>query len=271
MRLRQSRGLRGAAAAALPWLGPAVPCWAIHGAPGPRARSVGWATLASTLDIGTDRQSFGYGGTGKKSHARSFEDYGGPFGAQRSAAQRSAAQRSVLHRSPALLPSPRQPLKASAPHCSAGQRHAPAAVARACRCGAPLPPPPPNPGGCASRSYPHLPAPHPPPRAHAGLGDTIGCLLDMEQGEISFTKNGQALGVAFKVPTVRLPLCRRPAGIDPACWECASWECASWGCASWECASWGCASWECASWEPACFPPGPQLMRASWPRPAPHH
>lgn len=72
---------------------------------------VGWAAASSALDIGTDkcgdegqggtsclmpltwgtpptppllprcplphrRQSFGYGGTGKKSHARQFDDYG---------------------------------------------------------------------------------------------------------------------------------------------------------------------------------------------------
>ncbi|KAF8064578.1 DDX1 [Scenedesmus sp. PABB004] len=42
---------------------------------------VGWATHAASYDIGTDRQSFGYGGTGKRSHGRQFEDYGGPFGA----------------------------------------------------------------------------------------------------------------------------------------------------------------------------------------------
>jgi ATP-dependent RNA helicase DDX1 len=41
---------------------------------------VGWSTAAASLDVGTDRHSFGYGGTGKKSHARSFEDYGGPYG-----------------------------------------------------------------------------------------------------------------------------------------------------------------------------------------------
>lgn len=37
---------------------------------------VGWSTLAASYDIGTDRHSFGYGGTGKKSHARQFESYG---------------------------------------------------------------------------------------------------------------------------------------------------------------------------------------------------
>ncbi len=32
------------------------------------------------LDVGTDKQSFGYGGTGKKSHARQFDDYGQAYG-----------------------------------------------------------------------------------------------------------------------------------------------------------------------------------------------
>ena len=41
---------------------------------------VGFATRAAKLDIGTDRHSFGYGGTGKKSHDRKFEDYGRPYG-----------------------------------------------------------------------------------------------------------------------------------------------------------------------------------------------
>eukprot|EP01025_Chloroclados_australasicus_P054950 TRINITY_DN6577_c0_g1_i1.p1 TRINITY_DN6577_c0_g1~~TRINITY_DN6577_c0_g1_i1.p1 ORF type:complete len:753 (-),score=102.41 TRINITY_DN6577_c0_g1_i1:390-2648(-) len=40
----------------------------------------GWSTLAATLDLGTDRQSFGYGGTAKKSHDRQFDSYGEPFG-----------------------------------------------------------------------------------------------------------------------------------------------------------------------------------------------
>eukprot|EP01103_Thecamoeba_quadrilineata_P009625 TRINITY_DN1940_c0_g1_i1.p1 TRINITY_DN1940_c0_g1~~TRINITY_DN1940_c0_g1_i1.p1 ORF type:complete len:594 (-),score=104.36 TRINITY_DN1940_c0_g1_i1:72-1790(-) len=41
---------------------------------------VGWATKASKLDIGTDRQSFGFGGTAKKSNNRNFTDYGKPYG-----------------------------------------------------------------------------------------------------------------------------------------------------------------------------------------------
>ncbi|WPT11010.1 ATP-dependent RNA helicase Ddx1 [Picochlorum sp. SENEW3] len=41
---------------------------------------VGWATRHGSLDIGTDTQSFGYGGTGKKSHGKKFEDYGESFG-----------------------------------------------------------------------------------------------------------------------------------------------------------------------------------------------
>lgn len=37
---------------------------------------VGWSTQAASLDLGTDRHSFGFGGTGKKSHNRSFDSYG---------------------------------------------------------------------------------------------------------------------------------------------------------------------------------------------------
>lgn len=35
---------------------------------------VGWSTLAGALDLGTDKHGFGFGGTGKKSHARQFEE-----------------------------------------------------------------------------------------------------------------------------------------------------------------------------------------------------
>lgn len=41
---------------------------------------IGWATSSASLDIGTDKFSFGYGGTGKKSHGKQFETYGEPFG-----------------------------------------------------------------------------------------------------------------------------------------------------------------------------------------------
>ena len=40
----------------------------------------GWVTIAGNLALGLDKQSFGYGGTGKKSNAGTFEDYGEPFG-----------------------------------------------------------------------------------------------------------------------------------------------------------------------------------------------
>lgn len=39
---------------------------------------LGWATRAAG-ELGTDRHGFGFGGTGKKSHERKFEDYGRPF------------------------------------------------------------------------------------------------------------------------------------------------------------------------------------------------
>lgn len=41
---------------------------------------VGWSTVAAALDLGTDGQGFGFGGTGKKSNARQFDSYGEPFG-----------------------------------------------------------------------------------------------------------------------------------------------------------------------------------------------
>ncbi|CAO1433733.1 unnamed protein product [Diamesa serratosioi] len=73
---------------------------------------VGWSTEKASLDLGTDKFSFGFGGTGKKSHNRQFDDYGDSF----------------------------------------------------------------------------------------GMHDVIGCLLDLVKQEISFTKNSQSLGVAFKIP-----------------------------------------------------------------------
>ncbi|XP_068148443.1 ATP-dependent RNA helicase Ddx1 [Drosophila tropicalis] len=73
---------------------------------------VGWSTQQAKLDLGTCRFGFGFGGTGKKSNNRQFDDYGEAF----------------------------------------------------------------------------------------GKADVIGCLLDLQRLEISFTKNGQHLGVAFKIP-----------------------------------------------------------------------
>lgn len=72
---------------------------------------VGWSTEKANLDVGTDRFSFGFGGTGKKSNNKQFDDYGEAF----------------------------------------------------------------------------------------GISDVIGCLLDLQKGEISFTKNGKNLGLAFKL------------------------------------------------------------------------
>jgi ATP-dependent RNA helicase DDX1 len=40
----------------------------------------GWSTQAGSLDVGTDKSSWGFGGTGKKSHARDFVNYGEAFG-----------------------------------------------------------------------------------------------------------------------------------------------------------------------------------------------
>ncbi|KAK3707993.1 hypothetical protein QZH41_010740, partial [Actinostola sp. cb2023] len=41
---------------------------------------VGWSTSAATMDLGTDRDGFGFGGTGKKSNAKQFDTYGEAFG-----------------------------------------------------------------------------------------------------------------------------------------------------------------------------------------------
>uniref|UniRef100_A0A336MTA5 ATP-dependent RNA helicase n=1 Tax=Culicoides sonorensis TaxID=179676 RepID=A0A336MTA5_CULSO len=73
---------------------------------------VGWSTEKAVLDLGTDRFGFGFGGTGKKSNNKQFDNYGEAF----------------------------------------------------------------------------------------GKSDVIGCLLDLVKMEISFTKNGQNLGLAFKIP-----------------------------------------------------------------------
>ncbi|KAL3318297.1 ATP-dependent RNA helicase ddx1 [Cichlidogyrus casuarinus] len=73
---------------------------------------VGWSTETASYDIGTDSNSYGYGGTGKKSHNRQFDDYGEEF---------------KLH-------------------------------------------------------------------------DTVGCLLDLDSNNISYTLNGRDLGNAFRLP-----------------------------------------------------------------------
>ncbi|XP_022108756.1 ATP-dependent RNA helicase DDX1-like isoform X1 [Acanthaster planci] len=41
---------------------------------------VGWSTSNASLDLGTDKNSFGFGGTGKKSFGRQFDSYGEAFG-----------------------------------------------------------------------------------------------------------------------------------------------------------------------------------------------
>ncbi len=40
----------------------------------------GVSFTGASLDVGTQPHSFGYGGTGKKSTARQFEDYGQAYG-----------------------------------------------------------------------------------------------------------------------------------------------------------------------------------------------
>ncbi|CAH0384139.1 unnamed protein product [Bemisia tabaci] len=41
---------------------------------------IGWSTSEATYDLGTDRFGFGFGGTGKKSNNKQFDDYGEAFG-----------------------------------------------------------------------------------------------------------------------------------------------------------------------------------------------
>uniref|UniRef100_A0A8C1LC18 ATP-dependent RNA helicase n=1 Tax=Cyprinus carpio TaxID=7962 RepID=A0A8C1LC18_CYPCA len=73
---------------------------------------VGWSTAQASLDLGTDKYGFGFGGTGKKSHNKQFDSYGEEF---------------TMH-------------------------------------------------------------------------DTIGCYIDPDKGQVSFSKNGNDLGLAFEIP-----------------------------------------------------------------------
>ncbi|KAL0111536.1 hypothetical protein PUN28_013027 [Cardiocondyla obscurior] len=41
---------------------------------------VGWSTAQAVLDLGTDKFGYGFGGTGKKSNAKQFDNYGEAFG-----------------------------------------------------------------------------------------------------------------------------------------------------------------------------------------------
>lgn len=41
---------------------------------------VGWASAAASRELGTDAHGFGFGGTGRKSHANEFTEYGRKFG-----------------------------------------------------------------------------------------------------------------------------------------------------------------------------------------------
>lgn len=41
---------------------------------------IGWSTSKANLDLGTCKNGFGFGGTGKKSFGRQFDTYGEPFG-----------------------------------------------------------------------------------------------------------------------------------------------------------------------------------------------
>ena len=41
---------------------------------------VGWSVQSASLDLGTDKFGYGFGGTGKKSNNKQFDNYGDPFG-----------------------------------------------------------------------------------------------------------------------------------------------------------------------------------------------
>lgn len=41
---------------------------------------IGWSTSQAALDLGTDKFGYGFGGTGKKSNAKQFDNYGEAFG-----------------------------------------------------------------------------------------------------------------------------------------------------------------------------------------------
>lgn len=46
----------------------------------PGLARVGWSLQDGSLDLGTDQSSWGFGGTGKKSNSKNFQDYGTTFG-----------------------------------------------------------------------------------------------------------------------------------------------------------------------------------------------
>ena len=155
----------------LPWLPRFHPSHVPAPASGrrfPPCRRVGWSSQAASLDLGTDKWGFGFGGTGMRSHNRQFDKYGEVGGC--------APQPSRFLMVPALPTLPaRLPAALAAAAAVAArldeQRHT-------CSC---------------LQAY--------------GLHDTLGCLLDRDAGTISFTKNGKPLGEAFQLPQVhtRLP------------------------------------------------------------------
>ena len=139
---------------------------------------VGWSSKAASLELGTDKHGFGYGSTGKRSHARAFEDYGGAF------------QKAWQPRSFACVPSCRALLRC----CPSAQ---PPAVFAAW--------PPNTTQGCvlarSSRLQATLLAVRPALTFLCGVqGDVIGCTLDKDHSTVSFTRNGADLGEAFQVP-----------------------------------------------------------------------
>lgn len=161
---------------------------------------VGWASRAAALQLGTDRHSFGYGGTGKKSHAKQFEDYGTAYGKVTACICRLHQCHHSMH-------------AASFPGSIA------AADQRACS----------SPCACIKvcilRRHAGSFCAHPPFIRISGKsqydrlcrimsfmafvlqhvvtcmqGDVVGCLLDGDHGQVSYTVNGQEFGPAHELP-----------------------------------------------------------------------
>ena len=160
---------------------------------------LGWATRAAG-ELGTDRHGFGYGGTGKKSHERRFEDYGRPFGKARAVChvcwtRCSTFAGKTLFQHPQLCFG--LVIRCWSPflcgHTWSNMRcrrsHA-AGATMVC-----------NTPALAWKSRHHAVASSLMGKPRFLVqGDVVGCLLDCDAGEIAFSLNGQALGRAFALP-----------------------------------------------------------------------
>ncbi|KPJ16613.1 ATP-dependent RNA helicase Ddx1 [Papilio machaon] len=139
---------------------------------------VGWSTQGARLDLGTDRLGFGYGGTGKKSNAKQFDDYGGAYG--KNDVIVSIAITLILSFS--LTTQAR--LDLGTDRLGFGY------------------------GGTGKKSNAKQFDDY---GGAYGKNDVIGCLLNLNSGEIRYTKNGEDLGIAFKLDQSRKSDCYFPA------------------------------------------------------------